>query len=84
MVYKCKNCGNTTQHIDDKGFCINCTKEKEYTNEDFKLIDENIDKLFKRVDELNDLVDKTLLEMQKLTIKTEACAKALAKLRGVK
>ena len=64
MVYKCKNCGCTTQHVDDKGFCINCTKEKEYTNEDFSLMDSKIDEVFKRVDELNNLVEKSLLEMQ--------------------
>lgn len=84
MVYKCKNCGNTTQHIDDKGFCINCTKEKEYTNEDFKRIEERIDEVFEKVDKLNELVENALLEMQKLTIKTEACAKAIAKMRGAK
>lgn len=82
MVYKCKNCGCTTQHVDDKGFCINCTKEKEYTNEDFSLMDSKIDEVFKRVDELNNLVEKSLLEMQKLTIKVEACAKSIAKMRG--
>lgn len=84
MVYKCKNCGCTTQHVDDKGFCINCTKEKEYTNEDFNRIEKRIDEVFERVDKLNERVENCLLEMQKLTIKCEACAKAIAKMRGTK
>lgn len=84
MVYKCKNCGDTTQHIDDRGFCINCTKEKEYTNEDFKRMDEQINELFKKLDTLNNKTDETTLEMQKLGIKIEACAKAIAKMRGIK